>query len=108
MEKPTGTEKTTEEKVFLEKQEETQVIIKASKKRWVILGIFMYYACVNAFQWIEYCSITPIIVKYYNVSTLAVDWTSIIFMGLYPFLVVPASYIIHKKVSNKNKILVFL
>lgn len=95
-------EKVNEEKVFLEKQEENGIIIKPSRKRWVILAIFMYYACVNAFQWIEYCSITPIVVKYYNVSTLSVDWTSIIFMALYPFLVIPASYIIDKKVSRNN------
>lgn len=87
-----------EAKSFLEPTENKTCIVKATKKRWFILVIFMYYACANAFQWIEYCSITPIVVKYYNVSTLAVDWTSIVFMALYPFLIVPASYVTNKKV----------
>lgn len=95
-------EKADEEKVFLEKTTENRIVIQASKRRWMILAIFMYYGCVNAFQWIEYCSITPIVVKYYNVSTLAVDWTSIIYMAMYPFLVIPASYIIDKKVSRET------
>ncbi|CAG9856707.1 unnamed protein product [Phyllotreta striolata] len=71
--------------------------IKAYKRRWWIISVFSYYAGVNALQWIQYCSITPIIVKYYNVSPLAVDWTSTVFMVVYPILVVPASYIIDKK-----------
>lgn len=93
-------EKSPEEKLFLEKNEDNKFIVKASWKRWFILSVFMYYACVNSFQWIEYCSITSIVVRYYNVSTLSVDWTSIIYMALYPILVLPASYIIDKKVSK--------
>lgn len=92
----------TEENNFLEKQEEQKLVVKASKKRWLIIALFGYYACINGFQWIEYCSITPIVVKYYNVSTLAVDWTSIMYMALYPFLVIPASYIVDKQVSINN------
>lgn len=89
-----------EEKLFLEKLDETKFVVEATWKRWVVLSFFMYYACINSFQWIEYCSITLIVVKYYNVSTLSVDWTSIIYMALYPILVVPASYIIDKKVCT--------
>lgn len=102
MEKVAGEKKNTkEEKSMLEKPRENRTVVEASGKRWLILVIFMYYACVNSFQWIEYCSITPIVVRYYNVSTLWVDWTSIIYMALYPILVIPASYLIDKKVSKK-------
>ncbi|XP_050512593.1 feline leukemia virus subgroup C receptor-related protein 1 [Diabrotica virgifera virgifera] len=69
-------------------------VIKVYKRRWVILAIFILYSCANAFQWIEYSIITNIVVKFYRVSTIAVDWTSIIYMVIYPFIVVPASYII--------------
>ncbi|XP_057667825.1 uncharacterized MFS-type transporter C09D4.1-like isoform X1 [Diorhabda carinulata] len=82
---------------LLKKPTEENQEIKAYKRRWLIMCIFMYYACINALQWIEYSSITYVIVKYYNVSTLAVDWTSTIYMALYPVLVIPASYIIDKK-----------
>ncbi|CAH1173871.1 unnamed protein product [Phaedon cochleariae] len=70
---------------------------KAYLRRWMILFVFSYYASVNSIQWIEYSSITHIVVKYYNVSTLAVNWTSIVYCAVYPFLVIPASYVIDKK-----------
>ncbi|XP_050512591.1 uncharacterized MFS-type transporter C09D4.1-like isoform X2 [Diabrotica virgifera virgifera] len=82
---------------LLKNSAETKPKIKAYTRRWLIMLLFIYYACVNAIQWIEYSSITHIVVKYYNVSTLAVDWTSTIYMALYPVLVIPASYIIDKK-----------
>lgn len=90
--------KLPEQKLFLEKTEDNVLIVKSTKKRWFILGMFMYYGCMNGFQWIEYCSITPTVVRYYNVSTLSVDWTGIIYNALYPILVIPASYVIDKQV----------
>ncbi|KAJ8938159.1 hypothetical protein NQ318_011924 [Aromia moschata] len=82
---------------FLKKKDENTGKIKAYKRRWIILLIFTIYATINAYQWIEYSSITHVVAKYYHVSTLAVDWTSIIYMALYPIFVIPASYIIDKK-----------
>ncbi|XP_072394876.1 uncharacterized MFS-type transporter C09D4.1-like isoform X2 [Diabrotica undecimpunctata] len=82
---------------LLKNSAEKKPEIKAYTRRWLIMFLFIYYACINAIQWIEYSSITHIVVKYYNVSTLAVDWTSTIYMSLYPVLVIPASYIIDKK-----------
>ncbi|XP_018571730.1 uncharacterized MFS-type transporter C09D4.1-like [Anoplophora glabripennis] len=82
---------------LLQKKSETHLQIKAFKRRWIILIIFFIYAAINSFQWIEYSSMTHLVVKYYKVSTLAVDWTSIVYMALYPFFVIPASYIIDKK-----------
>lgn len=72
--------------------------IKVYKRRWVVLTIFILYAAISAFQWIEYPIITNVVMKYYNVSVQAVDWTSIIYMALFAPLVIPASYIIDKKV----------
>ncbi|XP_050313604.1 uncharacterized MFS-type transporter C09D4.1-like [Anthonomus grandis grandis] len=71
--------------------------IRVYKKRWYILNIFFYYSCINAIQMTEYVSITDIVAKYYNVSTFAVEWTSLCYMVLYPVMVGPASYIIEKK-----------
>lgn len=68
------------------------------RRRWVILIIYVLYAAANSFQWMEYAIIANIVTKYYKVSSLAVDWTSIIYMVIYPFIVVPVSYLIDRKV----------
>lgn len=81
--------------------------IKVYKRRWIVLIIYILCNIISCFQWIEYCILTNIIMKFYNVSSVAVDWTSIIYMVLYTPLIVPASYIIDKKVSLqiiRNKI----
>ncbi|KAG5892090.1 hypothetical protein JTB14_011990 [Gonioctena quinquepunctata] len=45
----------------------------------------------------EYSIITNIVMKFYKVDALAVDWTSIIYMAIYPIIVVPVSFIIDRK-----------
>lgn len=79
---------------------EDQVQIKVYKRRWIILFIFFWYSAISAFQWIQYPIITNIVMRYYNVSALYVDWTSIVYMLLYAPLILPASYIVDKKVST--------
>lgn len=74
--------------------------IKVYKRRWIVLTIFILYAAASSLQWIEYSIITNIVMRYYNVANQTVDWTSIIYMALFAPLVVPASYIIDKKVPN--------
>ncbi|CAG9860891.1 unnamed protein product [Phyllotreta striolata] len=73
------------------------IIIKPVKKRWIILTIYVYYTCFNCLQFIEYASISNLVVKYYKVSTIAADWTSTIYLAAYPLLAIPVSYIIEKK-----------
>ncbi|XP_074030380.1 choline/ethanolamine transporter flvcr2b [Leptinotarsa decemlineata] len=80
---------------LLEKITETE--IRTYKKRWVILIIYNLYSAANSFQWLEYSIITNIVMKFYDVDSLDVDWTSIIYMAIYPFIVIPVSYIIEKK-----------
>lgn len=76
-----------------------QQTTKTYKRRWWILTIYVLYTAANAFQWMEYAIISNIVAKYYNVSTIAVDWTSIMFMSCYAIIFVPVSYIIEKKVN---------
>lgn len=78
--------------------------IKTYRKRWIILIIYIIYAAINALQWFEYSVIANIITRYYDVTALAVDWTSIIYMALYMPMVIPASYFIDKMVNEKNYI----
>lgn len=88
------------EKHLLEEHEIKESDVKLYKIRWIILGIYIMYAAMNSFQWFEYSIIANIVMRYYNVSSVAVDWTSIIYDILYMPMVIPASYFIDKKVSN--------
>ncbi|XP_066256664.1 heme transporter FLVCR1-like [Euwallacea similis] len=78
-------------------QEEPQAQPRAFARRWLILVIFILYSAANSFQWMEYSIISNIVMRYYKVSSVAVDWTSIIYMLIYPIIVVPVSYFIEKK-----------
>ncbi|XP_046753489.1 uncharacterized MFS-type transporter C09D4.1 isoform X2 [Diprion similis] len=69
---------------------------KLYKKRWAILGIFVFYSASNAMQWIQYSIIANIVMKYYNVTDNAVNWTSLIYMVLYIPFIFPASYLLDK------------
>lgn len=64
------------------------------KRRFLILGIFCLYSMSSAFQWIEYAIITDVIVDYYNVSSLAVYWTSMIYMASYIPLMFVATWML--------------
>ncbi|XP_046430609.1 feline leukemia virus subgroup C receptor-related protein 1 isoform X3 [Neodiprion virginianus] len=69
---------------------------KLYKKRWAILGIFVFYSASNAMQWIQYSIIANIVMKYYDVTDEAVNWTSLIYMVLYIPFIFPASYLLDK------------
>ncbi|PSN44251.1 putative MFS-type transporter C09D4.1 [Blattella germanica] len=74
-----------------------EIEYKVYKRRWAMLGIFLLFAVVNCIQWIQYAIINNLVMKYYNVSSFAVDWTSIIFMAGFIPLIFPAMYILEKK-----------
>ncbi|KAI4454467.1 major facilitator superfamily protein-related [Holotrichia oblita] len=85
-----------EDPVQDEEAEEQLGEIKLYRIRWLIISIFVLYAAVSSLQWVQYSIITNIIVKYYGVSSVAVDWTSMISMVTYPPLLLPASYMLDK------------
>ncbi|KAI4454468.1 major facilitator superfamily protein-related [Holotrichia oblita] len=87
-------EKKNIEKFELDKSEYAEIKLYAI--RWIVMGVASLYAASNAIQWLEYSIITNIIVKYYGVSSVTVDWTSMIAMGLYPVCMLPAMYLINK------------
>jgi len=76
-------------------------------RRWFILALFVLYSASNAFQWTQLVIITSILEKYYSVTTLAVYWTSMIYMVVYIPLILPASWLLDKKVESPIKILIF-
>lgn len=69
------------------------------KRRWLILALFVLYSTSNAFQWIQYAIINDVIVKFYNIRPLWVDWTSLIYMIVYIPLIFPATFLLQKKVT---------
>ncbi|XP_068082772.1 heme transporter FLVCR2 isoform X2 [Anabrus simplex] len=75
---------------------EEKPLCKVYKRRWVILAIFIVYTGGNSSQWLEYACISNVVTKYYNVSSYAVDWTSVVFLLVYTPLIFPASYLINK------------
>lgn len=68
--------------------------IKVYNYRWVILFIYFIINLLMQIQWITLAPITSEAVKYYNVSALQIDLLSLIFMIVYLFVSIPASYII--------------
>ncbi|XP_012273389.1 feline leukemia virus subgroup C receptor-related protein 2 isoform X2 [Orussus abietinus] len=75
----------------------TQVVeTKIYKRRWLILAIFVLYSASNAMQWIQYSIIANLVIQYYDVSSFAVDMTSMIYMMTYIPLIFLASYLLDK------------
>lgn len=69
---------------------------KVYRRRWLILMIFVLYSASNAMQWIQYSIIANIITRYYNVKSILVDMTSMIYMITYIPFIFPASYLLDK------------
>ncbi|CAG9534238.1 unnamed protein product [Cercopithifilaria johnstoni] len=66
------------------------------KRRYYILLMFALLSASNSMQWIEYSVISHIIVEFYSVSYVAVNWTSMIYMLTYIIFVLPASWVLDK------------
>ncbi|XP_053612281.1 uncharacterized MFS-type transporter C09D4.1 isoform X2 [Plodia interpunctella] len=64
--------------------------------RWVVLIIFVFYSASNSMQWIQYSIIQDAVVKYYDVTSNTVYWTSLIFMITYVPLIFPGSFLLDK------------
>lgn len=87
-----------------EGKENSQEPPKVYKIRWLILGIFVLYSASNSMQWIQYSIIANIITDFYGVTSIAVDWTSMIYMVLYIPSVFPASFLLDKLVGHRSYI----
>ncbi|KAH8040666.1 hypothetical protein HPB51_011981 [Rhipicephalus microplus] len=65
--------------------------------RFVQLTLFILYSMTNAFQWIEYSIITNLVMKYYNIDELTVNWTAVVYMVTYIPLIFPASWLLERR-----------
>ena len=70
------------------------------RRRWLMLAIFSLVSALNGFHWIQYSIVGHVICVYYNVSSDQVNWTSLIFMGVYPLLIVPGAWLMQKVVCK--------
>ncbi|XP_013176880.1 PREDICTED: feline leukemia virus subgroup C receptor-related protein 2 isoform X2 [Papilio xuthus] len=64
--------------------------------RWIMLGLFVLYSSSNSMQWMQYAIIQDIVVRYYNVQSTVVSWTSMIYMITYVPLIFPGSWLLDK------------
>ncbi|XP_046608445.1 uncharacterized MFS-type transporter C09D4.1-like isoform X2 [Neodiprion virginianus] len=69
--------------------------VKVFKRRWLQLALFILYSVNTYIHMYQYTIISNIICRYYNVSSLAVAWTTIISQVVYLVLIIPCSYLIN-------------
>ncbi len=74
-----------------------QTEFKVYGYRWVVLAVFFLINAFMQIQWITFAPITSEAVKFYNVPAMQIDLLSLIFMIVYIFISIPASYIIDTK-----------
>uniref|UniRef100_A0A8C5T1B6 Feline leukemia virus subgroup C receptor-related protein 2 n=1 Tax=Malurus cyaneus samueli TaxID=2593467 RepID=A0A8C5T1B6_9PASS len=71
--------------------------IRLSRLRWAVLLLFSSYSLCNAFQWIQYGSISNIFMRFYDVSAFAIDWLSMSYMLIYIPLLFPVAWLLDKR-----------
>lgn len=76
------------------------VKIETYKIRWAMLVMVILYTALSYMQWIQYSIIANIVMEYYNVSYIIVDWLSLVFMVTYIVLIFPVSYLMDCRVRT--------
>ncbi len=71
-----------------------ETTMKASGYRWVVLFVFSVINAVMQMQWLTFAPIAREARLFYSVSALQIDVLSMIFMGVFIVICIPASYII--------------
>ena len=70
--------------------------VKVYGYRWVVLAVFFIANLLIALHWITFAPITGDAAEFYNVTVLQIGMLSMIFMIVYLFISIPASYIVDK------------
>lgn len=71
--------------------------IRVTPKRYFILLIFCLLSATNSFQWIMYSIIADVVKEYYEVPSIAIDSTSVIYMIVYIPLIFPSTFLLTKR-----------
>ncbi len=62
--------------------------------RWVVLFVFALISATIQIQWLTFAPIAREARQFYGVSALAIDFLSLIFMGVFLVICIPASWVI--------------
>ncbi|XP_066920235.1 uncharacterized MFS-type transporter C09D4.1-like [Clytia hemisphaerica] len=79
--------------------------IKISKKRWLMLFIFSLNTLMNGVLMVGLSPVTNLVSKHYNQSPTLIEWSTNIFLFLYIWFAIPASYLTNKFGIRKTLIL---
>ncbi|MFC2096712.1 MFS transporter [Bacteroidota bacterium] len=71
-------------------------LIKVYKYRWVVLAVFFIINAVIQMQWLTFAPVAREARLFYNATAMQIDLLSMIFMGVFIVVCIPASYIIDK------------
>jgi len=71
-----------------------QTAFRVYRYRWVVLLVYVLLNALMQVQWITFAPITSEAVAFYGVPALQIDLLSLIFMIVYLFVSLPASYVI--------------
>ncbi|NWZ29478.1 FLVC2 protein, partial [Asarcornis scutulata] len=71
--------------------------VRVSRRRWAVLLLFSSYSLCNAFQWIQYGSISNVFMRFYGVSAFAIDWLSMSYMLTYIPLLFPVAWLLDRR-----------
>lgn len=82
--------------------DEEKQATKVYKRRWYILGLYVLYMVCNSSQWLQYSIISSVTVKFYGVTNWHVNLTSLVMMGCYLPLALPAANLMDNVVSIEN------
>jgi len=63
-------------------------------RRWVILGVFVFIACMSQVHWITFAPITSTAAAFYHTSDLMIGLLSMSFMVVYILVFLPAAWMI--------------
>lgn len=74
-----------------------QMETKLYKRRWVMLFIFSAYSMSNSFMWLQYGIISNIFMRFYNISSQAIDWLAMAYYVAYIPLVLPVTWLLDKR-----------
>lgn len=74
----------------------------ALPRRWVILAVFALVTMSNAAAWITFAPISDVTQMHYDVSPLAVNSLSLVFMMAYVPFVFPGSWILNRCVRVRG------
>jgi FLVCR family feline leukemia virus subgroup C receptor-related protein len=86
--------------VMPEQETATPLQCRQYRRRWLMLAIFLLCSTTNSMHWLQYSIIANIMMRYYHVSSVAINWTSLIFMVWYIPFVFPASWVLDRQVCR--------